>query len=169
MNDSNYWQRLAARRLSRRRLLAGAAGAGAGLTALSLVGCGGGEEEKPPSDTATPEVPASASPSATPSSSRVFHRWGAGPHPSLEPVKTKGGILRWFGLEAITLDTFDPHQTQFGPLFTTHAAVFSKVLKYRNAYEGTMERDEPIAGDSDGPLEILCADPALPRHRQPDQ
>ena len=44
MNDSNYWQRLAARRLSRRRLLAGVAGAGAGLTALSLVGCGGGGE-----------------------------------------------------------------------------------------------------------------------------
>ncbi len=30
MDDSNYWQRLAARRLSRRRLLAGAAGAGVG-------------------------------------------------------------------------------------------------------------------------------------------
>jgi peptide/nickel transport system substrate-binding protein len=141
MDESNYWQRLAARRLSRRRLLAGAAGTGAGLAALSLVGCGGGGEEKPQAGSPSPGATAAASPSGTPSSSRIFHRWGAGPHPPLEPLKTRGGILRWFGLEAITLDTFDPHQTQFGPLFSTHAAVFSKVLKYRNAYQGIMERD----------------------------
>ncbi|HJX62080.1 MAG TPA: ABC transporter substrate-binding protein [Dehalococcoidia bacterium] len=141
MDTSNYWQRLAARRLSRRRLLAGAAGVGGGLAALSLVGCGGGGEEKPPSGSPSPGATVAASPSGTPSSSRVFHRWGAGAHPPLEPVKTKGGILRWFGAEAITLDTFDPHQTQFGPLFSTHAAVFSKVLKYRDAYQGIIERD----------------------------
>ena len=141
MDESNYWQRLAARRLTRRRLLAGAAGVGGGLAALSLVGCGGGGEEKTPSGSASPGATSAASPSATPSSSRVFHRWGDGPHPPLEPAKTRGGVLRWFGAEAITLDTFDPHQTQFGPLFSTHAAVFSKVLKYRDAYHGIIERD----------------------------
>jgi ABC-type transport system substrate-binding protein len=141
MDTSNYWQRLAARRLSRRRLLAGAAGVGGGLAALSLVGCGGGDEEKPPSGSPSPGATEAASPSGTPATSRIYHRWGDGPHPPLEPVKTRGGFLRWFGLEAITLDTFDPHQTQFGPLFSTHAAVFSKVLKYRDAYHGIIERD----------------------------
>jgi peptide/nickel transport system substrate-binding protein len=142
LDGSNYWQRLAARRLSRRRLLAGAAGAGAGLAALSLVGCGGGDEETPPAGSATPGATGTSPASATPSSSsRIYHRWGEGPHPPLEPVKTRGGFLKWFGLEAITLDTFDPHQTQFGPLFSTHAAVFSKVLKYRDAYHGIIERD----------------------------
>jgi peptide/nickel transport system substrate-binding protein len=141
MDESNYWQRLAARRLSRRRLLAGAAGTGAGLAALSLVGCGGGGEEKPPSGSPSPGATAAASPSGTPSSSRIFHRWGVGSYPPLEPLKTRGGTLRWFGYEAMALDTFDPHQTQFGPLFSTHAAVFSKVLKYQDAYQGIMERD----------------------------
>jgi len=139
MDERNYWQRLAARRLSRRRLLAGAAGTGAGLAALSLVGCGGGEE-KPPSGSPSPGATAAPSPSPT-GSSRIFHRLGAGPHPPLEPVKTRGGVLRWFGFEAMAMDTFDPHQTQFGPLFSTHAAVFSKVLKYQDAYQGIMERD----------------------------
>jgi peptide/nickel transport system substrate-binding protein len=41
----------------------------------------------------------------------------------------------------MALDTFDPHQTQFGPLFSTHSAVFSKVLKYQDAYRGIIERD----------------------------
>jgi peptide/nickel transport system substrate-binding protein len=141
MDERNYWQRLADRRLSRRRLLAGAAGTGAGLAALSLVGCGGGGEEKPPSGSATAGATAAASPSGTPSSSRIFHRWGVGSFPPLEPVKTRGGMLKWFGYEAMALDTFDPHQTQFGPLFSTHAAVFSKVLKYEDAYQGIMQRD----------------------------
>lgn len=39
---SNYWQKLLANRLSRRRAITGAAGVGIGATALSLIGCGGG-------------------------------------------------------------------------------------------------------------------------------
>jgi len=52
MEEPNCWTRWARRRLSRRRLLKGAAGVGAGLAALSLVGCGGGEEG--PAGTAGP-------------------------------------------------------------------------------------------------------------------
>jgi peptide/nickel transport system substrate-binding protein len=50
-------------------------------------------------------------------------------------------MLRSFGYEAMAMDTFDPHQTQFGPLFATHAAVFSKVLKYEDAYRGVIHPD----------------------------
>jgi ABC-type transport system substrate-binding protein len=42
MSYGNYWRALAESRLSRRRLLAGSATAGAGVLALSLVGCGSG-------------------------------------------------------------------------------------------------------------------------------
>src|SRR4030042_275884 len=44
MGEPNYWTRWAKRRLSRRRLLKGAAGVGAGLAVASVVGCGGGDE-----------------------------------------------------------------------------------------------------------------------------
>ncbi len=139
MEDSSYWKKLARRRLSRRRLLTGAASIGTGLAALSVVGCA--EEEKGlPAASPSPGVSPTASPQATPSP-YVFHRYGAGPPPPLEPAKTKGGVLRWFGYEAMAFDTFDPHQTQFGPLFNTHAAVFSKVLKYEDAYRGVIRPD----------------------------
>ena len=132
MDGPNYWTRWAKRRLSRRQLLTGAAGVGAGLTALSLAGCG--EEEAKPSPS-----PA-GSPTGT-ATGNVYHRWGAGPPPELEPGSTRGGIVRWFGFEAIALDTLDPQQTQFGPVASMHSVVFSKVLKYWDAYHGVLEPD----------------------------
>ncbi len=124
MEESNYWKRLAKRRLSRRRVLAGAASVGAGLAALSLVGC---EEEAEKAATPT------ASPLATPSPA-------AGLRP-LEPARSRGGILRWTGFDPLPLDTLDPHQTQLGPLFNMHSAVFSKVLKYEDVAEGIIGTD----------------------------
>ena len=138
MDESTYWKKLSRSRLSRRRLLTGAAGIGGGLAALSLAGCGG--KEKAPSG-ASPTTGATAQGSPQPAVGGVYHRWGAGPPPALEPVKTRGGILRWLGNEAITLDTLDPHQSQFGPIFATHAFVFSKILKYQDNYRGVMVTD----------------------------
>src|SRR3989304_1148127 len=162
MDTSNYWQRLAAPRPFR----GGVLGVGGGRAALSRGGGGGGGEEKPPSGSPSPGATEAASPSGTPATSRIYHRWGDGPHPPLEPVKTRGGFLRWFGLEAITLDTFDPHQTQFGPLFSTHAAVFSKVLKYRDAYHGIIERDlaEAIPETPDNLSSIIKIRPGVYFH-----
>ncbi len=51
MQTPGYWDRVANARFSRRRALSGAAALGAGATALSLVGCGGGGDSgKTPSD-----------------------------------------------------------------------------------------------------------------------
>ena len=144
METSDYWSRWAKRRLSRRRLLTGAAGVGTGLAALSLVGCGGGNEEATsPSPGASP----AASPSRIPGHchgcqpGQVFHRWGDGPHPALVAATARGGINRGFGYEPMTLDTFDPHQTQFGPTYSMHSLIFSKVLKYWDAYHGIRQPD----------------------------
>jgi peptide/nickel transport system substrate-binding protein len=136
MGQPDYWTRWAKRRLSRRRLLTGAAGVGAGLAALSVVGCGGGGEE-----TASPSPGASpgASPATTPSGNVQY--WGTGSPPPNEPAKTRGGVQRWFGFEAMPLDTFDPHQTQFGPTANMHSPILSKVLKYWDAYHGVIEPD----------------------------
>jgi ABC-type transport system substrate-binding protein len=41
----------------------------------------------------------------------------------------------------MTLDTFDPHQTQFGPTYSMHSLVFSKLLKYWDAYHGIRQPD----------------------------
>ena len=141
MEEPNYWTRWGKRRLSRRRLLTGAAGLGAGLAAVSVVGCGGGGEGEPsPSPGASP-AGSPAVTSTTGAAANVYHRWGEGPPPPLEPATSRGGVQRWFGFEPMPLDTFDPHQTQFGPTAGVHSAVFSKVLKYWDAYHGVMEPD----------------------------
>jgi len=44
MAGTGYWERLTQSRVSRRRALAGTAAAGAGIAALSTVGCGGGSD-----------------------------------------------------------------------------------------------------------------------------
>jgi peptide/nickel transport system substrate-binding protein len=118
-----YWQELTRRRLSRRRLLAGAAAAGAGLAAVGLTSCGGGEEKAPSAG--------SPAPGASPTSVG-----GA-----LEPAGTTGGFIHWYSYESIPLDTLDPHQTQIGPTYSLHSAIFSKVLKYDDGYAGLIGRD----------------------------
>ena len=159
MAEENYWQRLAARRLSRRRLLAGAAGVGAGLAALSLSGCGGGGED---GETATPGAspPAAGTPGATGTPAAT-----ATPM-ALEPAKTRGGKVRWFSWHAMPLDTLDPHQSQLGPLFSVHSAIFSKVLQYDDPYEGVIGIDlaERMPETPDGTTFVVKIAPDIHFH-----
>jgi peptide/nickel transport system substrate-binding protein len=124
MAESNYWERWTRRQLTRRRLLSGALGAGAGLAAISLLGCEG-DEGAPANPGASPAA------TGTPASQR----------PELEPATSRGGIGRYFNYDAMPLDTLDPHQTQFGPLYNMHSAVFSKVLKYDDTASCTLDTD----------------------------
>ncbi|MGB6837183.1 MAG: ABC transporter substrate-binding protein [Dehalococcoidia bacterium] len=119
------WHR---RRFSRRRLLGGALAMGAGAAGLALTGCAEEEEVGPGTPEATPE--------ATPT--------------GLEPVQTRGGHFRTFEYDAMALDTFDPYQTQFGPLYNTHGSIFSKVLQYDDEVEQVMSPDL-CAGPDGGP------------------
>ena len=142
MQEESYWSKLARRRLSRRRLLAGAAATGAGLAALSTVGCGGGEEEA--AGTATPSVTATPTVTATPGATSGFESifvCEISPRPPWEPATSRGGTVRWFGFDALPPDTYDPHQTQLGPIYGMHSAVFSKVLMYDDIYELRMVTD----------------------------
>lgn len=119
MGRPRYWQRPAnsppgqswPRRLTRRGFLAATGLAGSGLAAAALVGCGGSKRSNPASGTA-----ASGS-------------------------VTAGGTLRLPGFEAFVADTYDPHQTQFGPIYSSHSAVFSKLLRYENTQQGIIATD----------------------------
>jgi peptide/nickel transport system substrate-binding protein len=152
MPETNYWHRLAAHRLSRRQMLARAAGVGAGLAALSLAGCGGGGEEKTGTPGASP--PATGTPGAT-ATPIVF-----------EPAKTRGGTMRLFSWYAMPLDTIDPHQSQLGPLFSVHSAIFSKVLQYDDPYAGVIGIDlaESMPETPDGMTFIVKIAPDVRFH-----
>jgi peptide/nickel transport system substrate-binding protein len=115
MGEQDYWQRFWKRRLSRRRALRGALWGGAGLAAAALVGCGSNEE------TGTPATSPTAS--------------------ALQPVGSRGGTLHLMGIEAFPADTLDPHQTEFGPIYSAHSAVFSKLLRYESIEDGVMVPD----------------------------
>ncbi|MGQ9572703.1 MAG: ABC transporter substrate-binding protein [Dehalococcoidia bacterium] len=129
MSDSNYWQRFWKRRLSRRRLLRTAALSGAGLAAAAVVGCA--EEEAAVSPTpAAGETPLT-SPTVSPTATAFAY----------EPAAHRGGTLHLPGFEAFTFDTLDPHQTEFGPIFSSHSAVFSKVLRYEDIEQGVIVPD----------------------------
>lgn len=109
-----YWPKLRGARLTRRRFLLTGVAAAAGLAA-----CREGQPIPPIDDT----------PSATPAA-RIAVREGS-----------RGGLFRVFNFDALALDTFDPHQTQFGPLYNMHSAVFSKVLKYDDEVQQLMSPD----------------------------
>ena len=123
VNRRPVWQDLTRRRLSRRRLLAGAAALGVGAAGAALAACGGEEEAAAPTPKGSP------TPIARP----------------LEPARTRGSFLRAFGYESLPIDTLDPHQSQFGPTHNMHSCVFSKVLKYDSVYDGIIGTDLAVS------------------------
>jgi peptide/nickel transport system substrate-binding protein len=125
--------RLVGRRLSRRRFLAGAGLAGAGLASAAILGCGGAGGG------------GSGSPSVRVGEAEV----------------TPGGTLRFPGFEAFIFDTLDPHQTQFGPVYSSHSAVFSKLLRYLDTQRGDIGTDIAEAM----PEVVDGAEYVIPLHR----
>jgi len=119
MPELDYWQRFWNRRLSRRRVLQAAALGSAGLAAAAVVGCA---EEEPAGE---------ASPTASPAPAT----------PTIVPAAYRGGTLHLPGYEAFVVDTLDPHQTEFGPVYSSHSAVFSKVLRYEDIEQGVIVPD----------------------------
>ncbi len=127
--SQGYWNKLTGQRISRRRALTGAATASAGVAAIALVGCsddkGGGD--KTPGSGVTPTGTSTAT--------------GNGTSQTTLPAKTRGGVYRNYSFDALALDTYDPHETQFGPMYNMHSAVFSKVLQYDDDVKQTMSTD----------------------------
>jgi peptide/nickel transport system substrate-binding protein len=91
---------------------------------VALGACGGGDGEETARPQGSPTVAAAG---------------------GLEPAGTRGSLLRAFSYESLPLDTLDPHQTQFGPTYDMHSAVFSKVLKYDSVYDSTISTDLAVS------------------------
>jgi ABC-type transport system substrate-binding protein len=123
--NQSYWDKFVRRRISRRRALTAGAAVGASAVAVALVGCGGGDGTKTP--TGSPAA------GTTPATNRTSQ--------DKEAVKSRGGIYRNYSFDALALDTYDPHQTQFGPMYNMQAAVFSKVLQYDDDVNQVMSPD----------------------------
>ena len=117
MGELDYWQRFWKQRLSRRRVLRGALLGGAGLAAAAVVGCSSGSEQK----TGTPTASSTAG--------------------ALQAPGSRGGTLHLMGIEAFPPDTLDPHQSQYGPIYSAHSSVFSKVLRYESIEDGVIVPD----------------------------
>jgi peptide/nickel transport system substrate-binding protein len=124
MQRDNYWRKVHDARVSRRKVLKAGAVLGAGAAGIAIAGCGGDDKGG-----GTKTGTGTSSPAATPQAAQST------------PVKTKGGIYRSFTFDALALDSFDPHQTQFGPMYNMHSAIFSKVLQYDDDANQVMSAD----------------------------
>lgn len=140
MEEPTYWERLWRRRMSRRRLLQGTVLAGGGLAAASIVGCGG----------ATPGTGGrTGAPSQSGIDSLVSEKPVDGRREfSVPPDNSRGGKLVYIGFDAVVLDRYDPHQTQFGPMYSNQSAIFSKLYRYASHEEPTWENILPDLAES---------------------
>ncbi len=123
MAEPTYWNRFWRREMSRRRLLMTTALTGAGLAAAATVGCS--------SDTSTPD----GSTDGPDSSGDINDQdWEMDARREFIPAAegSTGGFLRYQGFDPVVLDRYDPHQTQFGPMYANQSAVFSKLYAYKS-------------------------------------
>lgn len=97
-DKDNYWGRLAQRKLSRRRVLQGAALGSAGLAAAAVIGCGDDEEGQ-----STPTASGSGSPS--------------------EEQPQRGGTLNLVTFDTSDFPHVDPHAQSFLALHDTGPAI----------------------------------------------
>ena len=141
MEEPTYWDRFWRRRVSRRRLISGAALTGSGIAAAAVVGCGGDD---------------SGNGNNTQQGSNVDRGADLGAEKIIDarrevepcPDDMRGGIIRSQGFDPVVLDRHDPHQTQFGPMYANLSSVFSKLYMYKSHSEPTWENIVPDLAES---------------------
>ncbi len=124
-DDSNYWtRRLGSSRLSRRRLVGGAAAAGVGAAALGLVGCGDDSGGKTTPTVGTGGTTAAGSPSAA----------------ATGPTPVDGGI--WIAtLGGTQFDETDIHRANRDEVGWLSGAILSKIVRFSDGDKGDLEGD----------------------------
>jgi peptide/nickel transport system substrate-binding protein len=160
MDEPTYWNRFWRRRMSRRRLLAGAALTGTGVAAAAVVGCGGDESG---SAGGTGNGGGAVAGQGDDLESEVPEFIDARREFVPAPDGMTGGTLRYQGFDPVVLDRHDPHQTQFGPMYANLSAVFSKLYMYSSHSEPTWDNIVPdlaesapeMIGDPNAPTEYV--------------
>lgn len=117
-----YWIRRERAQLSRRRFIASAGAASAGLAAFAAVGCG--DDDSGPKTTQAPG-------SATSPGSPV-----AGASPTAVKAKP-GGIARFVSSNA-TYDTFDQSRSRFSPVATLIGLTMQRAVQWDSFAEGKL-------------------------------
>lgn len=141
--------------------MSGALVAGGGLAAASVVGCSSDE----------PGGGVSGVNEATRKFLAFQNGTEASPIPYVDarrefipaPADSRGGTLTYIGFDPVVLDRYDPHQTQFGPMYSNQSAVFSKLYRYASHDEPTWENILPdvaesapeMIGDPNAPTEYV--------------
>ncbi len=146
MAESNYWNEFWRRgRLSRRRLLQGTALAGGGLAVAAVVGCGGEEagQQGGGSGSTSEDDPLNAL-----NNDAIYPNDGRREFVFPEGDNGRGGTLVYIGFDPVVLDRYDPHQTQFGPMYANQSAIFSKLYMYASHEEPTWENILPDLAES---------------------
>jgi ABC-type transport system substrate-binding protein len=146
MSESNYWDKFMRRgRLSRRQLLHGTALTGGGLAVAAMVGCSSAEPGTTgtggPGTTGDDPLSSLDGEAVSPNDGRrefVYPQDDSG----------RGGTLVYIGFDPVVLDRYDPHQTQFGPMYANQSAIFSKLYHYASHEEPTWENIVPDLAES---------------------
>jgi peptide/nickel transport system substrate-binding protein len=154
--DSNYWDKFWRRKLGRRRLLSGAALTGSGLAAAAMVGCGGEES-------GTSEGGNGGGGGSGTNYLSIPYEEPVDGRKTFTPATSTGGFLTYIGFDAVVLDRYDPHQTQFGPMYSNLSSVFSKLYRYASHEEPTWDNILPdlaesapeMIGDPNAPTEYV--------------
>ncbi len=140
MTESSYWDRFWRSRISRRRLLAGSALVGGGLAVAAVVGCGGQEAgNKGATGGGNADVLDQL---------KSIDPFDARRQVTSAPANARGGTLTYIGFDPVVLDRYDPHQTQFGPMYANQSAVFSKLYRYASHEEPTWQNILPDLAES---------------------
>jgi len=122
-DQGGYWSRQLGRTsVTRRRLLGGAAMAGAAAASISLVGCGSSKPASTPTAGAKPS--SSPAPSNTPAATPT-----AAPKP--------GGVYRTSSANA-TYDTFDASRSRFTPFATIIGLTMQRIIQWDNFAKGIL-------------------------------
>ena len=146
MAESNYWDKFMRRgRLSRRQLLRGTAVTGGGLAVAAMVGCSGEEAgQSGPGGAGTSEDDVLN----VLNESAVYPNDGRREFVYPEDDSGRGNTLVYIGFDPVVLDRYDPHQTQFGPMYANQSAIFSKLYRYASHEVPTWENILPDLAES---------------------
>jgi ABC-type transport system substrate-binding protein len=142
MDESNYWDKFWRRRVSRRRLMGSAVMAGGGLAVAGIVGCGG--------ESSGPKSSSGATRNASGGLSGIKATYPNDGRQTFTPApqSSHDGRLTYIGFDPVVLDRYDPHQTQFGPMYANQSAVFSKLYMYKSHEEPTWDNIVPDLAES---------------------